>query len=147
MDKEFYLEWFKGFSEGIGSIDEKSRSCLLNCCAKKCADTGVLAAYQKHFVSVNGNRDEFYRRIDELGGARGEVIIPNKKYAIYFPRCFCDLHTTGGVDSNALCECSRQSIIYIGEKIWGTDTDFTVENKGTVLSGNDECCFHILFES
>lgn len=146
MDSVFYKEWFQGFSEGIEELDDNSRQCLLRCCAKKCADTGVLESYKKHYINVQGNRDEFYRRIEELGGARGEVITSGKVYAIIFPQCVCDLHITGGVNSQSLCECSRQSIIYVGRNIWGEGTRFSVTNQGTVLLGNKECRFIIEFE-
>ncbi|MDO5126217.1 MAG: hypothetical protein Q4D54_00530 [Eubacteriales bacterium] len=146
MDSVFYKEWFQGFSEGLEALDDNSRQCLLRCCAKKCADTGIVEIYKKHYIKVQGNRDEFYRTIEELGGARGEVITPGKVYAIIFPQCVCDLHTTGGVNSQSLCECSRQSIVYVGRMIWGEDTRFSVKNQGTVLSGNKECRFIIEFE-
>lgn len=146
MDSAFYKEWFQGFSEGIDALDDNSRQCLLRCCAKKCADTGIVEIYKKHYITVQGNRDEFYRRIEEAGGVRGEVITPGKVYAVIFPQCVCDLHTTGNVNTKSLCECSRQSIIYVGKKIWGEDTRFSVKNEGTVLSGNKECRFIIEFE-
>ncbi len=38
--------------------------------------------------------------------------MPGKEYLIIFPKCCCDLHTTGGVHTPNLCECSRQSILY-----------------------------------
>ena len=91
MDSVFYKEWFQGFSEGLETLDDNSRQSLLRCCAKKCADTGILESYKNHYIKVQGNRDEFYRRIEELGGARGEVITPGKVYAIIFPQCVCDV--------------------------------------------------------
>lgn len=95
---------------------------------------------------MNGNRDEFYRRMDEQCGVSGKVIVPGKVYEICFPTCLCDLHTTGGVSTPNLCECSRQSIIYVAQMIWNT-TDITVECLGTVLSGQKECKFRICFQS
>ena len=118
MDEKFYHTWFQGFLQGLEDLEKESRSCLLKPCAKRCADSGILEAYRQHYVKVNGNRDEFYRRMDEQGG----VSTPN------------------------LCECSRQSIIYVAQMIWNT-TDITVECLGTVLSGQKECKFRICFQS
>lgn len=144
MDQDFSKIWFQGFEEGLDKMTPESRSCLLKCCAKRCADSGVLELYRKHYTKVNGDRDEFYRRIEELGGARGEVAVSGKEYYIYFPQCYCDLHLSAGVNSPNLCECSRQSILYVGEALWGKDC-CTVENMGTVLSGSSECKFKVVF--
>ena len=80
MDSVFYKEWFQGFSEGLEALDDNSRQCLLRFCAKKCADTGVLESYKKHYIKVRGNRDEFYRRIEELSVKnQGTVLSGNKE--------------------------------------------------------------------
>lgn len=144
MDSNFYKAWFSGFSQALDKMSANTRTDLLKHCAKCCADTGILKSYQQHYQNAKGNRDEFYARLGELGGIYAKVIIPNKEYLIIFPECACDLHVTGGVNSQNLCECSRQSIIYIGEKIWGRNK-ITVKNEGTVLSGKKECKFRILF--
>ncbi len=145
MDQIFYKEWFQGFAKGLDVLEADSRSCLLKQCAKKCADTGVLEMYQKLHEEVKEDCDAFYTRINELGGVRSEIIVPDKVYHIIFPACVCDLHTTAGINTPNLCECSRQSIIYVGEKIWGT-TDFEVQCLGTILSGAKECTFKVTFK-
>ena len=99
-------------------MDAEARSCLLRQCARKCADTGVLQAYKELHKAVQGDRNAFYTKMGELGGVRGEVIVPDREYNVYFPKCSCDLHTAGGVNTPKLCECSRQSVIYVGENIW-----------------------------
>ncbi len=143
-DSDFFKEWLKGFEKGLDELDETGRKCLLKCCAKRCADTGILGMYRKHDRDVNGDRDEFYRRISVFNGVRAEIVRPQKEYVLIYPECLCDLHTSGGINTANLCECSRQSILYVGEELWGKDT-FTVENMGTVLSGSGECRFRIVF--
>ena len=145
MDKEFFCRWLKGFENGLDEMDSDSRSSLLKHCAGHCADTGVLRAYQKLYQAVNGNRNEVYSRLSEIGGVRGEIVLPNKEYFIYFPECGCDLHTAGGVNTPNLCECSRQSIIYVGESVW-KGSKIQVERVETVLSGAAECKFRIRFD-
>ena len=141
---DFFKEWLKGFEKGLDELDESGRHCLLKNCAKSCADTGILEMYRKHNRNVNGDRDEFYKQIHVFNGVQGEVVRPQKEYFLIYPKCLCDLHTSGGINTATLCECSRQSIIYVGEEIWGKNT-FTVENMGTVLSGSKECRFRIVF--
>ena len=126
-------------------MDAEVRSCLLRQCARKCADTGVLQAYKELHKAVQGDRNAFYTKMGELGGVRGEVIVPDREYNVYFPKCSCDLHTAGGVNTPKLCECSRQSVIYVGENIWKGES-FRVEQVETILSGARECKFRILFD-
>lgn len=144
MDKKFFCQWFKGFAEGLDEMDAESRIRLLKHCAKCCADTGVLQAHLKLRQAVDGNRDEFYRRLGELGNVRGEIAVHGKEYFISFPDCACDVHTAGGVDSPSLCECSRQSIVYVAERVW-KESKIQVEQIETALSGGAECRFKIVF--
>ena len=145
MDRSFLCSWAKGFENGLNELDKDSRSCLLQQCAKACADTGVLISYQKLYKKVNGDRDAFYRSLSELGGVRGEVVASMTEYYMYFPECGCDLHNDLGVDTPVLCECSRQSIIYVAKSIW-QGSKVKVEQLETVLSGDKECKFRIIFE-
>ena len=129
----------------MNAMDQNSRSCLLKHCAKRCADTGVLQAYRKLYQTVKGDRNAFYARLGDVGNVRGEVVVPDREYYVCFPACSCDLHTAGGVNTPRLCECSRQSIIYVGEQVW-KGSSFRVEQVETILSGARECKFRIVFE-
>ena len=145
MDKAFFSAWFRGFEDGLGAMDAEARRRLLSCCAKRCADTGALQAYLQHRQNVGGDRDAYYRLLYELGIARGEVVVPGREYRVCFPECACDLHTACGVDTPLLCECSRQSVLYVAETVW-PECDIRVENEGTVLSGAPECRFRVVFQ-
>ena len=126
-------------------MDSDSRSRLLKHCVKCCADTGVLQAYLKLYQAVSGDRNEFYSRLSETGSVRGEIVVPDKEYFIYFPECACDVHTAGGVNTPNLCECTRQGIIYVGESVWN-ESKLHVEQVETILSGDAECKFRIRFD-
>lgn len=145
MDQDYLCLWFKGFEAGLDDMEAEARGCFLKHCAKRCADTGVLQAYQRLYREVNGDRNAFYSRMGELGAVRGEIVKPDREFLVCFPACTCDLHTSCGVNTPSLCECSRQSIIYVGERIWQGST-FRVEQVHTVLSGAPECKFRIIFE-
>ncbi len=144
MDKKFFCKWFQGFANGLDEMDKESRNSLLKHCAKQCAGTGVLQAYLQLYRTVNGNRDEFYRRLCEMSGVGAEIIVPGKEYMICFPDCACDLHTACGVNTPQLCECSRQSVLYVAQTVW-KEQDIQVETVSTVLSGATECRFRVLF--
>lgn len=145
MENFFFCQWFQGFGKGLDVIDPDSRSCLLKHCAKFCADTGVLQSYLKLYQTVNGERDAFYIRLSEIGNVHGEIVVPNKEYFICFPECACDIHTAFGVNTANLCECSRQSIIYVGKSVW-RDSKIRVEQVKTILSGDTECKFRVIFD-
>ena len=145
MDKGFFQCWFKGFEDGLEAMDAEARSNLLASCARRCADTGVLRAHLHHHETVGGDRDACYRRLNEIGNVRGEVIVPGREYAICFPDCACDLHTDCGVRTPLLCECSRQSVRYVAEAVW-KGCRVAVEAEGTILSGAPECRFRLIFQ-
>ena len=145
MDSSFFGQWFKGFEQALDGMEPGCRSNLLRCCARRCADTGVLQKYLELYRDTGGDRDTFYSRLSELGGVRAEIVIPQREYYIYFPECGCDLHKDCGVNTPALCECSRQSIIYVAQSVW-TDSRVCVETMNTVLAGDNECKFRLIFD-
>lgn len=145
MDNSFFCQWFKGFEKGLDEMDLDIRSNLLKHCAKCCADTGILQSYLKLYKTVNGERDALYSRLNEIGNVRGEIVVPNKEYFICFPKCGCDIHNDCDVNTPNLCECSKQSIIYVGKSVW-TDSKIRVEQVETILSGDMECKFKVIFE-
>ena len=144
MDREFFCAWFRGFEQGLEVMDADARNDLLAHCARQCADTGVLRAYLRHYQAVGGDRDAFYRRLHELGNVRGAVVVPGREYRVCFPDCACDLHTACGVNTPCLCECSRQSVLYIAKAVW-QGCDIRVDAEGTILSGAAECRFRLVF--
>lgn len=144
MDEVFFCAWFKGFEKGLDAMDADGRRALLRQCARRCADTGVLQSQLRLYRAVEGDRDEFYRRLSETGKVRAEIVVPGREYEIVFPDCACDIHTAGGVNTPHLCECSRQSILYVAQTVWRTD-NIQVETKDTVLAGARECRFRIVF--
>lgn len=145
MDQQFFCQWFKGFESGLEEMDADSRSRLLKHCAHRCADTGVLQSHLALRQEVCGDRDAFYSRLSETGRVRGEIVIPNREYIICFPECACDIHTAGGVNTPGLCECSRQSILYVAECVWPGER-LRVEQLETILSGSRQCRFRLTFE-
>lgn len=144
LDSVFFRSWMKGLEKGLDSLDEVNRTCLLKHCAKSCADTGVLEKHQKLYDAVNHDRDAYYRRLSETGRVTGEVSISGKEYILTYPECGCDLHMSCGLSSDSLCECSRQSILYVEQSV--TNESISVEQLASVLAGDKVCRFRIRFE-
>ena len=145
MDRDFFRCWFRGFQNALRKMEDEERRRMLAHCARQCAGTGVLQSHLCHYEAVKGDRDEFYRRLSEIGNVRGEIVIPGKEYIVCFPDCARDLHTECAVDTPLLCECSTQSILYVAENVW-KECDIRVESEGTILSGAPECRFRLIFQ-
>lgn len=134
--------WFEGFEKAISKIDQPQRESLFSECGKNCADRWVLNLYKDLFSKVNGDMDLFFEAINGAEGVKGEVVEPGKKYHLSFQKCFCGMHNEGYINSPHLCECSRQSIIYVFQSIT-PEKNVDVQICSTILRGGEECKFSI----
>jgi hypothetical protein len=134
--------WFKGFENAIAHMKQEERESLFCECGKNCADRWVLNLYRDLYNKVNGDMDLFFTYINGGEDVKGEIVEPSKKYNLFFTKCLCDLHNAGYVNNPCLCECSRQSIIYVFNTLM-PNKNFNVEICSTVLGGRDECKFSI----
>ena len=61
---------------------------------------------------------------------------------LYFLECTCGLHKQGYVSTPLLCECSRQSILYVLHSLW-KDRTFRVTICESILRGDQHCKMQI----
>ncbi|MCX7747829.1 MAG: hypothetical protein N2645_13215 [Clostridia bacterium] len=134
--------WFQGFEDAIANMKQQERESLFCKCGKNCADRWVLNLYKNLYSKVNGDMDLFFLEINSAEGVKGEIVEPGKKYHLFFKKCSCGLHTEGYVNSPFLCECSRQSIIYVFNSMI-PNKKLDVKICSTILRGGDECKFSI----
>lgn len=134
--------WFKGFENGIAQMGHQERESLFYECGKNCANKWVLNLYKNLFNKVNGDLDLFFQEINSAEDVKGEIVEPGKKYYLFFKKCYCGLHNEGYVNSPFLCECSRQSIIYVFNTI-KPNKKLDVKICSTVLRDGSECKFSI----
>ena len=139
---DFLTEWFHGLDEGINSLDEATKEKVFSSCGRKCVDTGIINLYVDLFNNAGRDLDIFFKRLNDLECVGGDVISTGRTYEISFHRCLCDLHTQGYMNSDCICECSRQSIIYVMKTI-KPELEFRVDKVSTILSGDEECRFRI----
>lgn len=92
-----------------------------------------------------GDLDRFFVKIDELDDVRGEIVCAGREYNLCFEACSCALHRAGCVNTPMLCECSRQSVLYVMSELW-PDRKFGVEVRASILRGADECVLNIRVE-
>ena len=105
--------WFKGFEDGIAKLSEEQRETFFRECGRNCVQCGTLQVYKDLYEQAAGDLDRFFAIADEQPGVRCETVEKDAVYNLYFLECTCELHKRGYVSTPLLCECSRQSIIYV----------------------------------
>lgn len=139
---EFIKEWFGWFEKAISCMDLKEKEKFFCTCGRNCADSGIIKMYEEQFIENGQDLDAFFISFRDNQYVGGIVIEAGRIYEITFPDCYCDLYTLGYVNSDYICECSRQSIIYVMNTL-KPDTKFHVEKLSTVIGGDKECRFRI----
>ena len=111
-------------------------------CGRNCVQCGTLQVYKDLFEQAAGNLDRFFAIADEQPGVRCETVEKDAVYNLYFLECTCELHKRGYVSTPLLCECSRQSIIYVLQSLW-KDRTFQVTICESILRGSQHCKMRI----
>ena len=135
-------DWFKGFEKGIRCLNPEQRASFFSECGKNCVKCGTLQVYQKLYEKANDDLDTFFQEADKLPGVRSEIIEKGYVYHLYFMECTCMLHRQGYVSTPLLCECSRQSILYVLNSLW-KDKTFRVTICESILRGSQNCKMQI----
>ncbi|MCT4594173.1 MAG: hypothetical protein N4A57_07900 [Anaeromicrobium sp.] len=139
---DFLTDWFKWFEKGIEGLDQSSKEKIFSECGQNCVKRGVAQMYKRFYRESGRNLDQFFLDLSKNGYGKGYIVEPGKKYEMSFSSCSCELHKQGYVNSDCICECSRQSIIYVMKSI-KPDTEIEIEKITTILSGDKECRFRI----
>lgn len=131
-------DWFKGFENGIGCLDKEQRSVFFAECGKNCVKCETLQIYQDLYSKAKGDLDAFFLEAAKLPGVNSEVVEKGSVWNLYFLECTCPLHHQGYVSTPLLCECSKQSILFVMHSLW-KDKKFQVSICESVLRGG-KCC-------
>ena len=130
-------DWFKGFEKGIAKLTVGQREQFFSECGKHCVQCGTIQIYKELYKKANGDIDSFFSEANELPGVRCETIKKGAVYNLYFMECTCGLHKQGYVSTPLLCECSRQSILYVLQSLW-KDRTFQVTICESILRGSQQ---------
>lgn len=136
------FDWFKGFEKGIAKLTEAQRETFFRECGKNCVQCGTLQIYKDLYEQAAGDLDLFFTKVNELPGVRCETIEKGAVYNLYFLECTCGLHKQGYVSTPMLCECFRQSILYVLHSLW-KDRTFRVTICESILQGGQHCKMQI----
>ena len=135
-------DWFRGFEDGIARLTETQRETFFRECGRNCVQCGTLQIYKDLYEQAAGDLGLFFAKVDELPGVRCEMVEKDAVYNLYFLECTCELHRRGYVSTPLLCECSRQSIIYVLHSLW-EDRAFRVTICESILRGSRYCKMQI----
>lgn len=130
--------WFNGFEKGLKNIDNEGKEKLFKECGKNCVQGHTLNVYKNLYKQSKEDIKLFIEGANKLEGVRTEIIGPGIRYYFIFEKCVCKMHNEGYINSPHLCECSRQSILYILKSIF-PNKDISVKRCSTVLEGAEEC--------
>lgn len=134
--------WFKGFEDGIAKLSEEQRETFFRECGRNCVQCGTLQVYKDLYEQAAGDLDRFFAIADEQPGVRCETVEKDAVYNLYFLECTCKLHKRGYVSTPLLCECSKQSILYVLQSLW-KDRTFQVTICESILRGSQHCKMRI----
>lgn len=135
-------DWFKGFEKGIARLSPEQREAFFSECGNNCVKCGTLQIYKELYEKANGDLDTFFSIANELPGVRSIIIEDGTVYHLCFMECTCLLHQKGYVSTPLLCECSKQSILYVLRSLW-KDKTFRVTICESILRGNQHCVMQI----
>lgn len=135
-------EYFRTLEKSIEKIPLEYREKIYLPCAVNCVSNGVFQEQKRQFEECNGDMDLIYEKYAKTDSYFRKIIEKGHVYEMGYPRCLCYLVDEGISKSHCHCECSRQSIIYILNKLM-PDKDFKVETIETILGGAEQCRFRI----
>ena len=126
-------------------VDCKEKTMYYRNKAINCVKDTVLPIMAKQFEECGCSLDEQYKKYGNTEYFFAEIIQPEHIYEIGYPKCFCPDVLCGKNKEVSICECSRQSIIYVLENLI-PNKKFTVETIETVLNGAEKCRFFFFLE-
>ncbi|MCR5012281.1 MAG: DUF6144 family protein [Lachnospiraceae bacterium] len=145
MDKDFFDKWFEGFGDGLDKMSNEECSRLFSKCAYNCSRDALKNLYIDLFEECEKDLDRFFVRLEEKKNVKGRVVESGKIYELIFTNCDCPIHTEAGIETNSLCECSRQSMICVFRELV-PERRFHIECVKSILSGDEICCHRIIFD-
>lgn len=113
--------------------------------AVNCVKDTVLKEQRKLFEQCNRDMDVFYGDFSDSDMYFGGIIERGKVYELGYPKCTCHLVSEGKCKDGELCECSRQSILYILHELM-PERKIRVEIIESILRGANQCRFRIYLD-
>ena len=108
--------------------------------ATECVDKFVMPEMRRQFEECGYSLDAQYKKYGNTEYFNARIIEPGHVYELGYPKCSCPDILSGKEHDVSLCECSRQSILYVLHNLV-PDKEIAVEILHTVLGGAENCRF------
>ena len=138
----FLKYWFGGFQSALNHIDEASRSTVFKECGKACSDSFTRQVYLDAKRSAQDDEEFFAALKKTFSELEIETKEKNCRYEVRYKFCACDLVKQGFMNTPQLCECSRSSLLYNLESVWGEGHAEVILIE-SILGGAPCCRFEI----
>jgi hypothetical protein len=136
--KRFLMYWFRGFVNGLESVDESARDAILHACGRACAQSYTAAVFQEardQSADMAGFLAALAYKFPE--GSYEQLTATTIR--VRYTHCACDLVTCGLVESPLLCGCSAQNLRENFRSALKVPVTVTLESS--ILGGAAECVF------
>lgn len=135
--------WAKGVLRAAEGMSPGERTRLFGSCAEACIEgRGLLTSFEELQAKARGDLDAFFELLGEAPGVSTEKAEGEGAWAMSYDSCTCPLVASGIVQDPALCECSRQSVLFVLGRLF-PGTEFHVSLEKSVLCGSRQCMFRI----
>lgn len=138
----FLKHWFGGFEVAINQLDQASRNSILGACGKACSNSYTRQVFIDAKSDIKDDEEFFAALKKTFSELDIETIEQNRMYEIRYRFCGCDLVKNGFVNTPHLCECSRSSLLYNLESVWG-EGHARVTLMESILAGAPCCRFEV----
>lgn len=140
--KDRFLQfWFKGVNNYIDQGNIQEVKCFLKKCAKACSDSYSLKLYQEAFSNKNLSIETCLELLKK-GFSDFHYRIFYDRIEIIYENCGCNLVQENLINSSRICICSKLSLIYNWENIFG-ENNVKIKKKSSVLEGDELCIFEV----
>jgi hypothetical protein len=138
--RAFLNKWMETFLESLKKAGGTTITDVLAFSGQMCAE----AHAQNLFIELwneHGELEPFTNALNERMGQGHNLfkVIDKSTIEITYPQCYCPLVNFGLIKIPILCNCSSFWLKSNFEKVLGKQV--TVDKKGSVLSGTEQCRF------
>lgn len=113
--------------------------------AVNCVKDAVMPELRRQFEECGCSLDEQFKRYGDREYFFAKILEPGRVYEMGYPQCVCPDVLAGKKHDASLCECSRQSILYVLGSFL-PEKKIDVEILETVLGGAAKCRFRVTVE-
>ena len=138
-----YIEkWIKNLMDGLDElVDEETRKLILERCGRRCIGKNTVAKSRKVSLKSENIEDFLYKYSKENEHLHHD----DDGFYLVYPKCYCPIikNIPPGQLSATYCECSTGWAKALFEGATGRPVE--VLRKKTILGGDEECRFKIMF--